>query len=61
MHSALINNSSLTAFGNSLQMQVGLQFSNLIKKHNLDLFFAEDIKPGSAPDITFGARLSRNY
>jgi hypothetical protein len=61
LHSALINNSSLTAFGNSLQMQVGLQFSNLIINHNLDLFLSEDILPGSAPDITFGARLSRNY
>jgi len=61
MHSALINNTSLTAFGNSLQMQVGLQFSNLIINHNLDLFLSEDILPGSAPDITFGARLSRNY
>ena len=61
MHSALIKDSALKAFGNSLQMQVGLQFNNLIKNHNLDLFFSEDILPGSAPDITFGARLSSNY
>jgi hypothetical protein len=61
MHSALIKGSSLTAFGNSMQMQVGLQFGNVIKHHTLDLFFAEDILPGSAPDITFGARLSRSY
>jgi hypothetical protein len=61
MHSALIKDSALTAFGNSLQMQIGLQFENLINNHNLDLFFSEDILPGSAPDITIGVRLSRSY
>ena len=61
MHSALIKGSSLKAFGNSMQMQVGFQFSNLIKNYNLDLFFSEDILPGSAPDITFGIRLNRVY
>ena len=61
MHSALITNSALKAFGNSLQMQVGLQFQKLINSHNLDLFFSEDVLPGSAPDITFGARLSNRY
>ena len=61
LHSALIRDSGLKAFGNSLQMQVGLQFQKLINNHNLDLFFSEDILPGSAPDITFGARLSSNY
>ena len=61
MHSALINDSALTAFGNSLQMQLGLQFRSLIKNHNLDLFFSEDILPGSAPDITFGVRVSGGY
>jgi len=61
MHSALIKDSALTAFGDSLQVQVGLQFSHLIKNHNLDLFFSEDILRGSAPDITFGIRLSRGY
>jgi hypothetical protein len=61
MHSALIKDSALEAFGNSLQVQVGLQFAKLIKNHNLDLFFSEDVLSGSAPDITFGARLSRSY
>ena len=61
LHSALIKDSGLKAFGNSLQMQVGLQFGKLINNHNLDLFFSEDISPGSAPDITFGARLSSHY
>ena len=58
MHSALIKNSALKAFGNSLQVQVGLKFRNWIANHNLDLFFSEDIYSGSAPDITFGIRLS---
>ena len=61
MHSALIKDSNLKAFGNSLQMQVGLQFRKLLNNQNLDLFFSEDILPGSAPDITFGARLSSRY
>jgi len=58
MHSALIKDSALKAFGNSLQVQVGLKFRNWIAKHNLDLFFSEDIYSGSAPDITFGVRIS---
>lgn len=61
MHSVLIKDSALKAFGNSMQMQAGLQFGKLINNHNLDLFFSEDILPGSAPDITFGARLSSRY
>lgn len=61
MHSALIKDSALIAFGNSLQLQVGLQFKDLVKNHNLDLFFSEDILVDSAPDITFGIRLSRGY
>jgi len=58
VHSALIKNSALKAFGNSLQVQVGLKFRNWIANHNLDLFFSEDIYSGSAPDITFGVRIS---
>jgi len=58
MHSALIKDSALRALGNSLQVQVGLKFRNWIENHNLDLFFSEDIYSGSAPDITFGIRLS---
>ena len=61
LHSTLIKGSSLKAFGNSMQMQVGLQFSNWVKNHNLDVFVSEDILPGSAPDITFGIRLNRVY
>lgn len=61
LHSATIENSSLKAFGNSLQIQLGLGFLRLIGEHRLDLFFSEDILIGSAPDITFGMRLSRSY
>jgi hypothetical protein len=61
MHSRSIEDSDLDAFGNSLQAQFGLGFLNLIGEHRLDLFFSEDILAGSAPDITFGVRLSRAY
>jgi hypothetical protein len=61
MHSRSIEDSDLDAFGNSLQAQFGLGFLNLIGEHRLDLFFSEDILVGSAPDITFGVRLSRAY
>jgi len=61
MHSALIKDSGLKAFGNSLQMQMGLQFRKLIPNHDIVLFFSEDILAGSAPDITFGVRVSRGY
>ena len=61
MHSALIKDSALKAFGNSLQMQAGLQFGKLIPNHDMVLFFSEDILAGSAPDITFGVRVSRGY
>lgn len=60
-HSRTIDDSDLTAFGDSLQMQFGLGFLKLIDNHRLDLFFAEDIKVGSAPDITFGLRLAREF
>ena len=61
MHSALIKDSALKAFGNSLQVQVGLQFRNIIEDSNRDLFFSEDILAKSAPDITFGIRISGGY
>ena len=61
MHSRSIEDSDLDAFGNSLQAQFGLGFLNLIGEHRLDFFFSEDILVGSAPDITFGVRLSRAY
>ena len=48
----------LTAFGNSLQIQLGLGFPQLFENHRLDVFFSEDILVGSAPDISFGLRLS---
>lgn len=60
-HSKTIDGSELRAFGNSLQVQVGLGFTDFPGKHRLDLFFSEDIVVGSAPDITFGLRLSRAY
>ena len=61
MHSRSIDDSELTAFGNSLQIQLGLGFPKLFGEHRLDLFFSEDILVGSAPDISFGLRVSRAY
>ena len=60
-HSETIEDSELRAFGNSLQVQIGLGITDFPGKHRLDLFFSEDIVVGSAPDITFGLRLSRAY
>jgi hypothetical protein len=60
-HSAIIDDSDLTAFGDSLQIQLGLGFLELIDDYRLDLFFSEDIYVGSAPDITFGIRLMQNH
>lgn len=60
-HSRSLEDSELTAFGNSLQIQLGLGFPKLFDDHRLDLFFSEDILVGSAPDITFGLRVSRHY
>ena len=39
----------------------GLGFLKLFDNHRLDLFFSEDIKVESAPDITFGLRLAREF
>ena len=61
MHSETVEDSELTAFGNSMQIQIGLGFLNFPGKHRLDLFFSEDILVGSAPDISFGLRLTRAY
>jgi hypothetical protein len=61
MHSETVENSELTAFGNSMQVQIGLGFLNFPGEHRLDLFFSEDILIGSAPDISFGLRLTRAY
>jgi hypothetical protein len=60
-HSQTIDDSDLTAFGDSLQIQLGLGFLKLIDNHRLDLFFSEDIKVESAPDISFGIRLAREF
>jgi len=60
-HSRIIDDSDLTAFGDSLQIQLGLGFLKLIDKHRLDLFFSEDIKVESAPDISLGIRLVREF
>jgi len=60
-HSEVIDDSDLTAFGDSLQIQVGLGFLKLFDNHRLDLFFSEDIKVESAPDITLGLRLAREF
>lgn len=55
-HSAFIN-SQTDALGESLQMQIGLHFAQLMSP-NIRLFFSEDILVGSAPDITFGAQIN---
>lgn len=60
-HSETIEDSDLKAFGNSLQIQLGLGFLQLFENRRLDLFFSEDILVGTAPDITFGARLIREF
>lgn len=61
MHGETIDDSDLRPFENSLQLQLGLGFPRLFESHRLDLFFSEDIYVESAPDITFGLRLSRNF
>jgi len=61
MHGETIEDSELKAFRESYQIQLGLGFLNLVEDHRLDLFFSEDILVGSAPDITFGLRLAREF
>ncbi len=61
LHSATIEDSDLDAFGESLQIQLGLGFLRFFENHRLDLFFSEDILVGTAPDISFGARLSTGF
>ena len=58
-HTATLKSTELTAFGNSLQIQLALQFKNWFDNYHIDLFFSEDIMVKSAPDITFGLRVSR--
>jgi len=58
-HTATLKNTELTAFGSSLQIQLALQFKNWFDNYHIDLFFSEDIMVKSAPDITFGLRVSR--
>lgn len=60
-HTAFIENSDLTVLGHSFQVQIGLRTTQLVEDHTVDLFFSEDILIGSAPDITIGIRLSRDY
>jgi hypothetical protein len=60
-HTAFINGSQLSELGNSLQIQIGLRVEQVTQHHDIDLFFSEDILVGSAPDITVGIRLYRNY
>ncbi len=60
-HSEIVDDSNLETFDDSLQVQVGLGFLKLIEDHRLDLFFSEDIKTKSAPDITFGFRVAREF
>jgi len=61
MHSSTVKDSELDAFGNSMQVVAGVGFLRVFDEHRLDLFFSEDILVGTAPDISFGLRLSRSY
>ena len=61
MHSQSVEGSELDAFGNSMQVVAGLGFLRLVGEHRLDLFVCEDILVGTAPDVSFGLRLSRSY
>ncbi len=61
LHGKTISDSDLRAFGESLQLQLALGAEDLIAGHRLDLFFSEDIAVGTAPDITAGARLTRQF
>ncbi len=61
LHSGWLERSDLKAFDSSLQLQLGLGFDKLLENYRVDLYFSEDILVGSAPDITFGARLTRNF
>ncbi|MDH3633809.1 MAG: DUF3187 family protein [Gammaproteobacteria bacterium] len=61
LHSETIEDSDLDAFDESLQIQLGLGFLGLFENHRVDLFFSEDILVGTAPDISFGARLSTGF
>jgi hypothetical protein len=40
LHTATLDNTQLKAFGNSLQVQIALQFKNWIPDHAIDLFFS---------------------
>lgn len=61
MHSRSIEGSDFRAFNESYQVVIGLGFLRLLEKHRLDLFFTEDVLVRSAPDITFGLRLAREF
>lgn len=61
LHTAAVDDSELKAFGNSLQLQLGLGIERLLDDYRLELFFSEDILVGSAPDISFGARLRGEF
>ncbi len=61
MHSQTVDGSQLDAFGNSMQILLGLGFANLWDGYRLDLLFTEDIFVGTAPDISFGLRLAREF
>ena len=61
MHSSWLDDTALRAFGDSTQILLGLGFTNLIDGHRLDLFFSEDIYVESAPDITLGLRVARDF
>ena len=61
LHTRSIDGSQLKAFGESMQILIGLGFDKLWDEYRLDLFFTEDIYVGTAPDITFGLRLAHEY
>ncbi len=61
VHSDSFADSRLKAFGYSWQMQFGLGFDDWLDNHRVELFFSEDIDVGTAPDISFGLRIVRDF
>lgn len=57
-HSPIVEGSELEALDHSLQGQFGLRFPRWPSGYQLDVFIAEDIWPGHAPDISFSLQLT---
>ena len=60
-HSPIIKDSTLNALGKSAQIQTGFKVSDWVEGYDVDLFVSEDIKIGSAPDVSFGLGFTKRY